>query len=333
MVRTAEDGAVSVSWEDHPEPACPRDGVVVEPRAVALAWSDVLQQRGGYVGALPDTPFVSGHEFAGTVVEAGPDAVFAVGDRVFGFLPRPAAFAERVAASSHVVRRTPDGLGDVEAAAVTTSFLTADVGLFVVGRLVAGESVLVHAAAGGVGRAAVQLARLAGVEPVVATARSPERRAEASALGATHLADYDGFTDVVRRVTDGRGVDVALESVGGDVFDRTAEVMAPVGRVVTIGASAGVAPRRMKLPFLWQRSVTVGGLHLANLLAEAPEVLDASWRRVLALLAAGALDAGVGMVVARDEIPRAAAALHGRSVSGRVVVDLRAAEVDRGTLS
>lgn len=321
MVRS--DGeAWSASWEDFPEPRCPPDGVVVEPRAAALAWSDVLQQEGGYVGAMPDPPFVSGHEFAGVVVEVGADAEFALGERVFGFLPRPAAFADRVAASSRVVRRIPDELTDIDAAAITTSFLTADAGLFRVGGLVAGQSVLIQSAAGGVGRSAVQLAKATGVDLVIATAGSPARQAEAAALGATHVAGYDEFADLVREVTAGRGVDVVLESVGGEVFDRSAEVVAPMGRLVTIGASSGVAPRRLKLPFLWQRSVTVGGLHLANLLGGSPELLEPSWQRVLGLLTKGQLDPGVGMVVGRDELRRGAEALRGRTVSGRVVIDL-----------
>lgn len=318
----ADGGRWSVAWEEHPEPACPADGVVVEPSAVALAWSDVLQQEGGYVGAVPDPPFVSGHEFAGRVVEAGARAAgVAVGDRVFGFLPGPAAFADRVAAPGRSVRRVPDGLGDVKAAAITTSFLTADVGLFVVGGLVPGATLLVHAAAGGVGRSAVQLARVTGVEVVVATAGSAQRRADAAALGA-RVAGYDDFPDLVREVTGGRGIDVALESVSGEVFDRTLKVMAPGGRLVTVGASSGVPPRRLGLPMLWQRSVTVGGLHLANLLATAPELLEPSWRRVLDLATAGAIDPGVGLVVGRHGIPRAARALRGRTVPGRVVVDL-----------
>ncbi|GAA4546400.1 quinone oxidoreductase family protein [Pseudonocardia xishanensis] len=316
------DGVWSASWEsDHPEPVCPADGVVVEPRAAALAWSDVLQQTGGYVGAVPAPPFVSGHELAGVVVEAGPAAEFAVGERVFGFLPRPGAFAERVAASSAFVRRIPDELTDLDAAAITTSFLTADVGLFTVGRLEPGQSVLVQSAAGGVGRAAVQLARAVGVELVIATAGSPVRQAEAVALGATRVTGYDEFPEVVRELTGGRGVDVVLESVGGEVFDRSAEALAPFGRLVTIGASAGVPPRRLKLPFLWQRSVTVGGLHIANLLGGSPELLEPSWQRVLGLLAKGELDAGVALVIGPDEIPRGAEALRGRAVSGRVLLD------------
>ncbi|NKQ51933.1 zinc-binding dehydrogenase [Amycolatopsis sp. K13G38] len=323
VVRTGS-GKWSASWEEYPEPACPRDGVVVEPRAAALAWSDVLQQEGGYVGAVPDPPFVSGHEFAGAIVEAGPDAGFAVGERVFGFLPRPAAFADRVAASSRFVRRIPDELTDIDAAAITTSFLTADVGLFTVGGLVPGQSVLVHAAAGGVGRSAIQLARASGIDTVVATAGSAARQAEAAALGATHVTGYEEFPELVREVTAGRGIDVALESVGGEVFDRTAEVMAPLGRLVTIGASSGTPPRRLKLPFLWQRSVTVGGLHVANLLAGSPDLLEDSWQRVRRLLVKGELDAGVGLVVDRDGIPSAAQALRGRTVSGRVVIDFSA---------
>ncbi|MET7395144.1 zinc-binding dehydrogenase [Dactylosporangium sp. NPDC005572] len=314
-------GGRSATWEEVADPSPAPGGVVVQVRAAALAWSDVLQMEGGYVGAVPDPPFVCGHEFAGEVVAAGEQAQHRPGDRVFGFLAGPGAFAEYVAAPSGLVRRTPDALSDLDAAAFTTSFLTADAALVAVGGLTAGRSVLVHAAAGGVGRSAVQLAHVLDAGLVLATAGSPARRAAAEAAGATASAGYDDFADLVRERTGGRGVDVVLESVGGDVFDRSARLLAPFGRLVTIGASSGTPPQRLKLPLLWQRSISVCGVHIGRLLAEQPELLEPSWNRLLCLLAAGRITPGVGLVVTPAGIRHGIEALRSRIVDGRVVID------------
>ena len=135
--------------------------VLVRITAVGLAWGDVLQAQGKYSGG-PSGPFVPGHEFVGEVVGFGdcrPSVDYAIGDRIFGLLPRGGALAELVAAPATWFDRVPAHLTDAEAAAVPSSFFTADAALFTMGRLDAGEVVVVQAAAGGFGSAAVQLAR------------------------------------------------------------------------------------------------------------------------------------------------------------------------------
>jgi NADPH2:quinone reductase len=313
----------SAGWETRPYPRAAA-GVVVEVKAAALAWSDVLQAQGRYAGAVPDPPFTGGHEFAGVVTTASPDDEFQPGERVFGFLPSPGAFCEYLAVATEHLRRTPDRLDDVTAAALTTSFLTADVGLVTVGGLTpqaTRETVVVHAGAGGVGRSAIQLARTYGAAQVIATASSPGRRADAVAVGADVCVDYPDFAEVVLDRTEGRGADIILESVGGSVFDASARVLAPTGRLVTIGASSGQAPARLKLPLLWQRSISVCGLHIGRLLDDAPGLLEPSWLRILPLLADGAVDPGVGLVIAPAQIESGMDALGARAVSGRVVID------------
>ncbi len=319
MVRSGPGGLTS-RWEDLPDPVAPAHGVVVAVAAAALAWSDVLQMRGEYAGQLPDPPFVAGHEFAGTVVEAGAGSEFRTGERVFGFLPAPAAFADYVPVADHHLRRTPATLTDIQAATVTTSFVTADLGLFEVGRLVPGESLLVNAAAGGVGRCAVELAVLSGVEVIAATAGSEARRHSVIEAGVSAVSDYAGISDMVAELTAGAGVDVALESVGGEVFDATARALAPLGRLVTIGASSGEAPQRLKLPLLWQRSISVCGVHIGRLALQRPEIVERSWIRLHALLDAGRLTPPVAVVLPADDIGAGIDALRSRTVDGRVVL-------------
>jgi NADPH2:quinone reductase len=308
-------------WEHVPDPVAGQGMVIVAVKAAALAWSDVLQATGRYAGAVPDPPFTSGHEFAGVVIESGQVAEFKPGDRVFGFLPSPGAFCEYLAVPTRYLHCTPDGLDDITAAALTTSFLTADVALVTVGGLTPQSTIVVHAGAGGVGRSAIQLARAYGATQIIATAGNPVRRADAVDVGADICVGYDDFAELVAQRTDGRGADIILESVGGAVFDASARALAPMGRLITIGASSGQAPGSLKLPLLWQRSISVCGLHIARLLDEAPHVLEPSWSRLLPLLTGGAVDAGVGLVVASDQIDSGIRALTSRAVSGRVVID------------
>lgn len=321
VVTDDEDGR-SAQWADLPDPAPSPDGVVVRVSAAAVAWSDVLQVEGRYAVSRHPLPFVAGHEFAGEVVSAGPDSSWLPGERVFGFLDSPGSFAEYVAAPGWSIRSTPPELSDIEAAAFTTSFLTADAALMTVGCLRAGQTVLIHAAAGGVGRAAVQLARLYGAERILATAGSEARRGVARSLGATAVAGYEDFAELVQAETRGRGCDVILESVGGDVFDQSLDQLAPLGRLVTFGASSERAPSRIKLPRLWANSISVCGVHIGRLLAARDAELEASWVRLLALLEAGSIRADVGKIVPPSHIEEGFQSLHERSVDGRVVIDL-----------
>ena len=318
-----DDGSArSASWAGLPDPVPAADGVVVRVRAAAVAWSDVLQVEGRYAVAQHALPFVAGHEFAGEVVAVGSETRWAVGDRVFGLLDQPGAFAELVAAPGWAVRRTPPELSDIEASAFTTSFLTADAALMAVGRLSQGETVLINAAAGGVGRSAVQLARIYGAGVVLATAGTRERQTMAVRLGATAAAGYAEIGALVRENTKGRGCDVVLESVGGSVFDDSLNSLAPLGRLVTIGASAEEAPSPIKLPKLWAGSISVGGVHIGRLLGSRNAHLEASWARLTSLLEAGAIRPEVGQVVLPSELATGFSSLHDRSVDGRVVVDL-----------
>jgi len=315
------DGHRGAVWEDIAEPVPGDSSVVVRVRAAALAWSDILQVAGTYAGAVPNLPFTCGHEFAGEIVSAAKGCGYSAGERVFGFLASPGAFAEYVAAPLASIRRTPTGMPDAAAAAFTTSFLTADVALVTAGGLRPGGSVLIHAAAGGVGKSAVQLAAAMDARLILATAGAPARRIAAEAAGATATAGYDDFPGLVAERTAGRGVDVVLESIGGEVFDHSLEVLAPMGRLVTIGASGGVPPRRLKLPRLWQQSISVCGIHIGRLLAEEPRLLAPSWDRLLTLLADGRIKPEVGLVIAPAEISKGMDVLRGRQAEGRVVID------------
>ena len=314
-------------WGETPDPVAPPGHVVVRVLSVALTWSDVLQARGQYAGPVPDPPFIPGHEFCGVVQAPAPGEQeatapqLAPGSRVCGFLPGPGALAELITVHPSWLRVAPDALSDAEAAAVTTPFLTADAALITVGRMEPGDSILIHAAAGGVGRVAVQLARLYGAGKVLATAGSESRRAEAAALGADATSDYDAFPDMAAAHVPA-GMDVILDSVGGKVFDDSLRLVRPLGRLVTIGASSGEAPRGPKLPTLWQRSVQVGGLHIARWLSEEPQLLKASLQRFDAVVGEEKIHIPIASVRPPSEIREAMNQVMDRRTSGRVVINL-----------
>ena len=279
---------------------------------------------GQYSGG-PAGPFVPGHEFVGEVAGFGdcpPSVDYGIGDRIFGLLPRGGALAELVAAPATWFDRVPEHLTDAEAAATPSSFLTADAAMFTMGRLVADEVVVVQAAAGGFGSAAVQLARAHGAREVIGTAGSTSRRDFARSLGATAAAGYDDLREVVEEVTGGRGADLALESVGGAAFDASLACLAPFGRLVTVGASSGDAPDRVGLAKLWFRSLSIMGLHLTGWIEQRPELVAASRGRVLDVLTRRDAHPVVGAVFDATNIAQAYAALGDRQVMGRAVVTM-----------
>jgi NADPH2:quinone reductase len=313
------------AWEETPAPKPGPGELLIRVGTVALSWSDLLQAEGTYHAGGPQPPFTPGWELVGEVVGHGAGVTSPqLGTRVTGFLGAPSALADYVVAPTAVMDEAPDWLSDVQAAAYVVPFLTADAALSTVGRLRDGEAVLIHAAAGGVGAAAVQLCRAAGASPIIATAGNETRRAAARQLGADVVAGYADFDAHVRDATGGRGVDLVLESVGGDVFDRSLMSLAPLGRLVSIGASAGERPGKLKLPVLWHGAVSVAGVHIARWLNDRPDLLAPSRERVRALLASGAITPVVGATFPAARTADAYRALRSREVVGRVIVDLSA---------
>src|SRR5436305_7339987 len=204
-----------------PEPALAPGTLAVEVRAAGCNFFDLLMVRGQYQ-VKPPFPFVPGAELAGVVraVGAGVEG-FAAGDRVLASVPL-GAFAERAAVPARGAWQMPESMSFAEGASFPIVYPTSYVGLVFRAGLRRGETLLVHAAAGGVGIAAVQIGKALGAR-VIATAGGAEKLAVAKRVGADVALDYrsDGWVDAVREATDGRGVDVIYDSVGGDVTDAS----------------------------------------------------------------------------------------------------------------
>ena len=314
---------------EHPEPACPANGWVVEIKAASLNFADVVSRRGLYE-RNQQLPYEVGKEAAGVVVEKGPDAPgrseggHELGDRVVVIRFAGGCYAERVAAEPGMLLAGPAGYDFDELAAFGIVFATAWYAQNELARLRPGESVLVQAAAGGVGSAAVALARSSGAGPIVGTAGGPEKCAWVEQLGADACVDRRAadFRETVRELTAGRGVDYCLESVGGEVFERSYEVLAELGRLVIIGFSAidsdyknrvkGVHPLKL---FLGSRALM--GLNVQNL--DFPRRTDV-WNCLVAHLEQHDLRPQIGARFPLEEAPAAHALLESGASRGKVLL-------------
>ncbi len=224
-----------LQYEEVPDPVVGPGGVLVKVEAISIEGGDTLNRLGG---PLLADPHIVGYQAAGEIVEVG-DGVTdrAVGDRVVATMMN-GSHAELVAVPTQVTWKIPDGADVVACACVPVAFGTADDCLFEFGRLVDGETVLVQAGAGGVGMAAIQLAKRAGAT-VIATASSLERLEPLRKLGLDHAVDYsqDGWVDEVRRLAGGRGVELVVDSVGGATLQKSVACLAYRGRAITVGSA------------------------------------------------------------------------------------------------
>jgi NADPH2:quinone reductase len=246
-------------YEDVPEPACPPNGVLIEVTAISIEGGDTLNRLGG---PMTSTPHIVGYQCAGTIIEVGERVTSrSVGQRVVATTPS-GSHAEIAAASAATTWVLPDGADVVSAACVPVAFGTADDCLFEFGHLEPGETVLIQAGAGGVGVAAIQLAKRAGAT-VIATASSDDRLARLHDLGLDHGVNYSerGWVDAVRQVTNGEGVDLVVDSVGGRVLAGSLRSLRYRGRAITVGG-AGRDPQPLDVSMLAAGNQSLTGVYL-----------------------------------------------------------------------
>lgn len=303
---------------DTPEPG--PGGVRVEVAAGALNFPDVLMCRGGYQ-VRPPLPFTPGAEVAGLVTAVGEGAdpgligrrVIAVPD--FG----PGGFTEVTVARAAQVFPIPETMPDVEAAALHVTYQTGHLALHRRAAIRPGETLLVHAGAGGVGSAAIQLGLAAGAR-VIATAGGPDKVAVVRDLGAEIAIDYrtEDFVEIVKDATGGRGADVIFDPVGGDTFDRSRRCIAFEGRLLVIGFTSGRIPDAPANHAL-VKNYSVVGVHWGLYNSKQPELVREIHAELVALHARGAIRPQVHEVVALEAVPEALARLAARGTTGKVV--------------
>ena len=305
-----------------PDPVPGPGQVLVKVLAAAANFPDVLMCRGGYQ-VRPPLPYIPGIELCGEVVAAGPGVTgFAPGDRLIGGPVTGSgggAFAELTLMNAATALPAPDGLDDAEAAAFFVTYQTGWFGLHRRARLAAGETLLVHAAAGGVGSGAVQLGQAAGAR-VIGVAGG-ERKAEAArALGADVVIDRNtqDFVEVVKEVTDGRGADVIYDPVGGDTYARSTKCIAFEGRILIIGFAGGQI-QSAALNHALVKNYSIVGLHWGLYQSKNPQLIRDCHAELTGLVADGAIRPLVGERLGLDEVPAGLQRLADGDTVGRVV--------------
>ena len=304
-------------YEDVPDPEVRPGGVLIDVAAVGIQGGDLLHRQGG---VMAGTPHVVGYQAAGTVRAVG-DGVdsLAVGDRAVATMGH-GSHAERVSVPAAAAWRVPDGLSLEEAAGVPIEFATADDCLFEFGHLVAGETVLVQAGAGGVGLAAIQLAKAAGAR-VIATASSDDRLRRLHEFGMDDGINY-ADEDVISRalaLTDGRGVDLVVDPVGGLTLEGSIGALAYRGRISWVGR-AGRDDRPPEVWPLMQKNATLTGVFLGAEMALRPERTRPLVERLLQRVASGELRVVVDRTFPLSEAADAHRYIESRRAFGRVLL-------------
>lgn len=308
-------------YEDVDDPMPAAGEVLIRVEAAGLNFADVMRRRGDAYPEPSPPPFILGAEVAGTIAAVGEGVDwYNIGDAVFA-TPGAGGYAQYVTAPAITTIPLPPGLSTQQAAALVGQGLTAAFALRNAARLQEGETVLVEAAAGGVGQFAVQLAKIYGAGKVIAAASTPEKRSLAEGLGADSSVDYTapGWSKKVRDLTDGRGVDVVLETVGGQVTIEALDSMADFGRMVFIGQSSGqsatIDPWR-----LTATSQSLIGFYVGAFVAN-PELTVSTLMELIGYVTGGQLQLEPGTVLPLSEAAQAHRLLEGRKTVGKVLLE------------
>jgi NADPH2:quinone reductase len=304
-------------YKEAPEPECPENGVVIEIQAISVEGGDVLNRAGG---ALASVPHIVGYQSAGLVCEVGPQAQGRrVGQKVVAIGPF-GSHAEKLGVAAATTWPIPDGLDLGSAACIPIPFGTADDCLFEFGELKRGETVLVHAGAGGVGMAAIQLAKAAGAT-VLATASSNAKLDRLKPLGLDHGINYaeTDFVAATRDLTGGRGPDLVIDSIGGQNLQRSIECAAYRGRIISVGG-AGRDPTPPDVSLLAAGNKRLTGVFLGAEIATAHARVYPMIQRHIEAAERGDLRIEIDRTFPLAEAAKAHAFIESRQAVGRVLL-------------
>jgi tumor protein p53-inducible protein 3 len=322
IIITTPGGPEVLELADVPEPTLRPGSVLVRVRATALNRADLLQRRGFYPPPRGESEIL-GMECSGEIVAVGDGASsLRPGDRVMALLPG-GGYAEKVVVPEKMAIPMPTGMTFEEAAAIPEAFLTAREALFTLGRTRADDVVLIHAAAGGVGSAAVQLARQAGAR-VIATAGSAEKLAKASELGAHVVVNYrtEDFVEAAKTASSGRGVDVILDFIGASYWPKHASCLAVGGRCIIIGVLGGTSADVNLVQVLQRRLQILGLVMRSRDVSEKIAITQAFVRESLPLFASGALHPVVDSVFPLAEARKAHERMETNENLGKIVLSI-----------
>ena len=313
---TSLSGPAALAIQDVGEPTLKAGQTPVRVAAGGLNFADFMTTQGGYPGT-PPPPLIAGREFAGT--DEG------TGRRVMGYI-QWGAFAEKVAAYPHMLWPVPDHWTDEEAAAFPVTYFTAYLAYWQAGMTqppAAGRThrVLIHAVAGGVGTAAVQIGRILGIE-MYGTSSSAEKLTRVKELGLQHGINYkqQDYEDAVKNLTRGEGVDVVFEMLGGEHTAKSLRCLRDFGRVIQYGTATGKPPQ-LDIRALYAKSASVQGLWLTYL-SQKPEIMQPAWTQLSAWIAQRKLTPVIGHVFPFNRAAEAYQLLQEGKNYGKVILKI-----------
>jgi NADPH:quinone reductase len=313
VVISRRGGPEVLELRDVPSPTASTGEELVRVESAGVNFADTMAASGGYPGT-PDPPLVAGREFCGTRES---------GERVMGYT-QYGAFAEVVAARSSLLWPLPDGFSFEEGSAFPVNFFTAYLAYWKGGLLEhsVGARVLIHAVAGGVGTAAVQIGKILGVE-MYGTSSSDKKLERVQTLGLQHPINYkrQDYVEAVRQLTHGEGVDVVFEMLGGEHTAKSVRCLRDFGRVIVYGAATG---QRAQLDpgILYAKGASVHGLWLTYLSAKRA-LMQKAWEQLLVWAMQGRLRPVIGAVLPMEKASKAYRLLLERNNYGKVVLDIR----------
>lgn len=337
LVITSLSGPDALHVQDVPEPTVKPGQTIVRVKAGGLNFADFMTSKGGYPGT-PPPPLVAGREFAGVELSGNNEST---GRRVMGYM-QWSAFAEKTAAYSNSLWPIPDGWTDEQAAAFPVNYFTAYLGYWQAGMTGAIQEsvapsfprflreggnhdpkprVLIHAVAGGVGTAAVQIGHLLGVE-MYGTSSSDEKLARVKQLGLQHGINYKAhdYEETVKNLTHGEGVDAVFEMLGGEHTAKSLRCLRDFGRVIQYGTATGKQPQ-LDVRAMYAKSASVQGLWLTYL-SQKREIMEPAWKQLSEWIAEGKLTPQIGHVFPLDRAVEAYKLLEAGKNYGKVVVKI-----------
>ncbi len=316
LVITSLSGPGALAIQDTAEPTLKPGQTLVRVSAGGLNFADFMTTQGGYPGT-PAPPLIAGREFAGVEESSG--------RRVMGYI-QWGAFAERVGAYANMLWTVPDRWTDEQGAAFPVNYFTAYLAYWQAGMTqptAPGRShrVLIHAVAGGVGTAAVQIGRLLGVD-MYGTSSSHEKLARVKELGLQHGINYKqhDYEEVVKNLTHGEGVDAVFEMLGGEHTAKSLRCLRDFGRVIQYGTATGKPPQ-LDVRALYAKSASLQGLWLTYL-SQKREIMEPAWNQLSEWIAQGKLTPVIGQVFPLDRAAEAYKLLQEGKNYGKLVLKM-----------
>jgi len=316
LMITSLSGPEALAIQDVSEPTPKQGQTLVRVAAGGLNFADVMTTKGGYPGT-PAPPLIAGREFSGVEESSG--------RRVMGYA-QWGAFAEKIARYGHMLWPVPDRWTDEQATAFPVNYFTAYLAYWQAGMTPPATGshnrrVLIHAVAGGVGTAAVQIGRLLGVE-MFGTSSSDEKLARVKELGLQHEINYKrhDYEELVKNLTQGEGVDAVFEMLGGEHTAKSLRCLRDFGRVIQYGTATGQAPK-LDLRAMYAKSGILQGLWLTYL-SQKREIMEPAWKQLSGWIAEGKLTPQIGQVFPFDRAIEAYKLLENGKNYGKVVLKI-----------